>query len=62
MGGLAYAIRSLPIGSSYAVGVGIGAALTVGVAMITGSEPVSAVKTLLVLGIVGCAIGLKLLH
>ena len=62
MGGLAYAMRSLPIGTSYAVWVGIGAALTVGVAMVTGSEPVSVVKTLLVLGIVGCVIGLKLLH
>jgi quaternary ammonium compound-resistance protein SugE len=62
MAGLAYAMRSLPIGTSYAVWVGIGAALTVGVAMLTGAEPVSALKTVLVLGIVGCVIGLKLLH
>ena len=62
IGGLAYAMLSLPVGTSYAVWVGIGAALTVGFAMITGSEPVSVVKTLLVLGIVGCVIGLKLLH
>ena len=60
MGGLAYAMRSLPVGTSYAVWVGIGAALTVGFAMVTGTEPVSVVKTVLVLGIVGCVIGLKL--
>jgi quaternary ammonium compound-resistance protein SugE len=62
MAGLAYAMRSLPVGTSYAVWVGIGAALTVGVAMVAGSEPVSVLKVLLLLGIVGCVIGLKLLH
>ena len=62
MGGLAYAMRELPVGTSYAVWVGIGAALTVSYAMATGTETVSLVKILLVLGIVGCVIGLKLLH
>ncbi len=62
MGGLAYAMRELPIGTSYAVWVGIGAALTVGYAMLTGAEAFSVVKLLLVAGIVGCVIGLKLLH
>ncbi|MFD4181251.1 DMT family transporter [Rhodococcus sp. NPDC058514] len=62
MGGLAYAMRSLPIGTSYAVWVGIGASLTVAYAMITGSESSSVVKILLILGIVGCVIGLKVLH
>ena len=62
MAGLAYAMRSLPVGTAYAVWVGIGAALTVGVAMATGAEPVSVVKLLLVAGIVACVIGLKLLH
>jgi quaternary ammonium compound-resistance protein SugE len=62
MGGLAYAMRSLPIGTSYAVWVGIGASLTVAYAMITGSESSSIVKVLLILGIVGCVIGLKVLH
>jgi quaternary ammonium compound-resistance protein SugE len=55
-------MRSLPIGTSYAVWVGIGATLTVAAAMVTGAEPVSVVKVLLLLGIVGCVIGLKLLH
>ncbi|MGY1707568.1 DMT family transporter [Geodermatophilus sp. SYSU D00697] len=62
MAGLAVAMRELPVGTSYAVWVGIGAALTVGVAMLTGEEPASAVKLLLVAGIVGCVVGLKILH
>lgn len=62
MAGLAYAMRTLPIGTSYAVWVGIGASLTVAYAMITGTESASLVKVLLILGIVGCVIGLKALH
>jgi quaternary ammonium compound-resistance protein SugE len=60
--GLAYAMRTLPIGTAYAVWVGIGAALTAGYAMATGEEPLSALRVLLLLGIVGCVIGLKLTH
>ncbi|WP_377639125.1 DMT family transporter [Oryzobacter terrae] len=62
MGGLGYAMRELPVGTSYAVWVGIGAGLTVAYAMATGEEPLSAVRVLLVAGIVGCVIGLKLTH
>ncbi|WNV73885.1 multidrug efflux SMR transporter [Geodermatophilus sp. DSM 44513] len=62
MAGLAYAMRELPVGTSYAVWVGIGAVLTVLIAMVTGEEAVSAVKVLLLAGIVGCVIGLKVLH
>ena len=62
MVGLAYAMRTLPIGSAYAVWVGIGASLTVAYAMVTGSESASVVKVLLILGIVGCVVGLKVLH
>ena len=62
MGGLGWAMRELPVGTAYAVWVGIGAVLTVGVAMATGEEPVSLLRVLLVLGIVGCVIGLKLTH
>lgn len=62
MAGLAYAMRELPVGTSYAVWVGIGAVLTVVIAMVTGEEAVSAVKLLLLAGIVGCVVGLKLLH
>ncbi|WP_369135545.1 multidrug efflux SMR transporter [Modestobacter sp. I12A-02662] len=62
MAGLAYAMRGLPIGTAYAVWVGIGAALTAGYAMWTGQEPVSVVRVLLLMGIVGCVVGLKLTH
>lgn len=62
MGGLAYAMRTLPTGTSYAVWVGIGAALTVTYAMVTGDESASWLKILFILGIVGCVIGLKSLH
>ncbi|MEU2350754.1 multidrug efflux SMR transporter [Modestobacter sp. NPDC049651] len=60
MAGLAYALHGLPVGTAYAVWVGIGAALTAGWAMATGQEPVSVVRALLLLGIVGCVAGLKL--
>ena len=62
MGGLGWAMRELPVGTAYAVWVGIGAVLTVGVAMATGEEPVSLARVLLVAGIVGCVVGLKLVH
>jgi quaternary ammonium compound-resistance protein SugE len=61
MAGLAFAMRSLPTGTSYAVWVGIGATLTVGYAMLTGQETASPVKVLLIAGVVGCIAGLKLL-
>lgn len=60
MGGLAYAMRDISIGTAYAVWVGIGAALTVLYAMIFGGEPASLIKVLLILGLVGCVVGLKL--
>ena len=62
MGGLALAMRTLPTGTAYAVWVGIGAALTVGFGMVTGTEPVSALRALLLAGLVGCVVGLKLVH
>jgi len=60
MAGLAIAMRDIPTGTAYAVWVGIGAALTVGYGMLTGTESVSLVKLLLILGLVACVIGLKL--
>lgn len=58
--GLSYAMADLPTGTAYAVWVGIGASLTVAYAMITGDEAFSIVKMLLILGLVGCVVGLKL--
>jgi quaternary ammonium compound-resistance protein SugE len=60
MTGLGLAMRHLPVGTAYAVWVGIGAALTVGFAMATGAETVSVAKFLLLIGLVACVVGLKL--
>ena len=60
MAGLAFAMRSLPTGTSYAVWVGVGAVLTVGYGMLTGDETASPVKVMLIAGVVGCIAGLKL--
>jgi quaternary ammonium compound-resistance protein SugE len=62
MTGLAYAMRDLPVGTSYAVWVGIGAGITVTYAMLTGAESASLVKGLLVAGIIVCVAGLKYSH
>ncbi|MDN5725080.1 MAG: multidrug efflux SMR transporter [Propionibacteriales bacterium] len=58
--GLAVAMRTIPTGTAYAVWVGIGAALTVAWAMVFGGEDISVVKVLLIIGLVGCVVGLKL--
>ena len=60
--GLAWAMRTLPVGTSYAVWVGVGASLTAAYAMATGAEAFSVVKVLLLAGILGCVIGLKFAH
>ena len=60
MGGLAWAMRTLPVGTSYAVWVAIGATATVVFGMATGEEAISAVKVALLVGLVGCVVGLKL--
>ncbi|MFC7344368.1 DMT family transporter [Saccharopolyspora griseoalba] len=62
MGGLAYAMRDLPLGTAYAVWVGIGAVLTVVYAMTTGAEAVSVLKVLFLLMIISGVAGLKLVH
>jgi quaternary ammonium compound-resistance protein SugE len=61
MQGLGMAVKHIPLGTAYAVWVGIGAALTVGWAMATGVEPFNLLKVLFIAGIVGCAAGLKML-
>ncbi|MEV6910124.1 multidrug efflux SMR transporter [Amycolatopsis sp. NPDC051071] len=62
MVGLAYAMKDLPVGTAYAVWVGIGASLTVGYGMWSGAETTSLAKILLIMGIVACVVGLKVLH
>ena len=61
MGGLAFALKTLPIGTAYAVWVGIGAALTVIYSMATGEEPVNAIRIALIVGLIFCVMGLKFL-
>ncbi len=62
MAGLAYAMRDLPVGTAYAVWVGIGAVLTVVYAMATGDEATSVLKVLFLAMIIGGVVGLKLVH
>jgi len=58
--GLGWALRDLPVGTAYAVWVGVGAVLTVAWAMATGVEPVTPTKLVFLGAIVGGVIGLKL--
>ena len=58
--GLAYAMRTLPTGTAYAVWVGIGASLTVVYAMATGTEPVTLARVVFLLLIISGIVGLKL--
>ena len=62
MAGLAYAMRDLPVGTAYAVWVGIGAVLTVVYAMATGDEAASLPKVVFLAVIIGGVVGLKLVH
>ena len=60
MTGLGYAMRELPAGTAYAVWVAIGAVLTVVYEMASGAEPLSVARLVLLLGIVACVVGLKI--
>lgn len=60
MGGLAWALRDIPVGTGYAVWTAVGAAATLPWAMVSGVEEVSLVKSLLLAGLVACVVGLKL--
>lgn len=59
MWGLAHAMLTIPVGTAYAVWVGIGAVLTVTLAIVRGEEKMSTAKALLLVGLVGCVVGLK---
>ena len=58
--GLAYAMSGLPAGTSYAVWVGIGAVGTVLLAVARGQESLGLARGLLLLLLVSCVLGLKL--
>lgn len=57
---LALAVRSLPIGTAYAVWTGIGAAGTVILGIVLFGEPATALRLVFVAMIVGGIVGLKL--
>jgi len=60
MGLLEFAARSIPMGTAYAVWGGIGALGTVIVGIAFFGEPAGAVRMLLLLGLIGCIVGLRL--
>lgn len=54
------AARTIPLGTAYAVWVGIGAVGTLLVGVALQEEALSTVRLLLILGLVACVVGLKL--
>ncbi|MER7669088.1 SMR family transporter [Kitasatospora sp. NPDC096128] len=62
MGGLAYAMRTIPIGTGYAVWVGIGAVGTALYGMAVLGDAVTAARIGCLLLIVCGVVGLKVLH
>ncbi|HTU10387.1 MAG TPA: multidrug efflux SMR transporter [Allosphingosinicella sp.] len=60
MGLLEHASRSIPMGTAYAVWGGIGAAGTVIVGICFFGESLGALRLLLLLGLIFCIVGLKL--
>jgi quaternary ammonium compound-resistance protein SugE len=62
MAGLAYAIRTIPLGTAYAVWVGIGAAGTTLYGMVALNESTDTLRLLCVLLIITGVVGLNLLH
>jgi quaternary ammonium compound-resistance protein SugE len=57
---LEIAAGSIPLGTAYAIWTGIGAMGTVLIGMVWFGEPATITRGMLIVGIVGCAIGLKL--
>ncbi|MEV4122188.1 SMR family transporter [Micromonospora sp. NPDC049645] len=62
MGGLSYALRDIPVGTGYAVWVGIGAVGTALVGMLALGESASLPRILCLLLVVAGVIGLKIFH
>ena len=57
---LGLALKTLPIGTAYAIWTGIGAVGTVLVGIFWFGEPAAPVRILLIFGIIACIAGLKL--
>ncbi|MUL44048.1 multidrug efflux SMR transporter [Streptomonospora sp. PA3] len=62
MSGLALALRTIPVGTGYAVWVGIGAVGTAVAGMLWFGEAASAARIVCLLLIISGIVGLKLLH
>ncbi|MEV4558988.1 SMR family transporter [Kitasatospora sp. NPDC049285] len=62
MGGLAYAMRSIPLGTGYAVWVGIGAIGTALYGMAALGDAASAARITCLVLILAGVVGLKVLH
>ncbi|MFI5533512.1 DMT family transporter [Kitasatospora sp. NPDC051853] len=62
MGGLAYAMKSIPLGTGYAVWVGIGAIGTAVYGMAVMGDAVTAARVTCLVLILGGVVGLKVLH
>ena len=62
MAGLAYALREIPVGTGYAVWVGIGAAGTALVGIVALGESASLPRIGCLLLVVAGAVGLKIFH
>ena len=59
MVGLAYALNEIPVGTAYAVWVGIGAVLTTVWAIARGTDRATLTRVLLLAGLIACVAGLK---
>ncbi|MEU3020801.1 MULTISPECIES: multidrug efflux SMR transporter [unclassified Nocardiopsis] len=62
MAGLAYALRTIPLGTGYAVWVSIGVVGTALIGMFVLGEGFSVPKALCLIAIVAGVVGLKVLH
>ncbi|OLR93077.1 DMT family transporter [Actinokineospora bangkokensis] len=60
--GLAYALRTIPVGTGYAVWVGIGAVGTAAYGVVALGEPATGARLLCLGLIVAGVVGLKFLH
>lgn len=59
MGGLGWAMRSLPTGTAYAVWTAVGGVTTVGTSVIRGSELLTVTKSVFIMMIICGVVGLK---
>ena len=61
MVGLAYAVKTIPLGTAYSIWTGLGAAMTAAYSMIMGMETITGWKVFFLAMIVFSAVGLKAL-